>query len=572
MKKLTTNVVLWLLSLFTLIIALGGFSENTVTGVLFLVAAILTNPIFLKIMRKHHLHLKKRFYIPAVIFIWLLGAYTIPTSESSDTVQMQEAEETAETDVILDDTVEDMAVESDSVVDIADEPVTPDALSNLSIHFIDVGQGDATLIMCDSHAMLIDTGDNSKGTTLQLYLNKQGIDKLDYLVLTHPDADHIGGADVIITKFDIGNIFMSDYTEDTKTYKEVLDALNQKNESWSMPSVGDTYTLGDAAFTILAPLDTYSSTNDSSVALMLTHGENKFLFTGDCSENAENDLIAGGQNLSANVYQVGHHGSRYSSSQDFMDAISPTYAVISCGEDNSYGHPSAEVLNRFRAMGIQVFRTDEQGSIVATSDGTEITWNCAPSETWKAGESTMSASAASQNSSSKTDDTSNSDKQKSTADSSAAASNKQDTTITANEPAAADNPTTTDSQGTPSADKSAAADIQSASSADKSVTIGAQDTSSTDSTTTSDSPNTAPADTAPSSSGTTLSGSSGSGTNPFETGTSPGAGLYIGNKNNGKLHRSTCNKLPKNENQAIFNTREEAVAAGYNDPCKLCKP
>lgn len=589
MKKITTNVILWLFSLFTLLLALGGFSENSLAGIFFLITAVLTNPIFLKILRKLGLHFKKIIYIPAVILIWFLGVYAIPTPESSDSAQTPETETSAESDVMSNDiadeadSVGDLADETDTVKDIADETdtikdtvddtdaiedtadwtdavedmadkadsVSEDELSDLSIHFIDVGQGDATLIMCDSHAMLIDTGDNSKGTTLQLYLNKQGVDKLDYLVLTHPDADHIGGADVIITKFDIDNIFMSDYTEDTKTYREVLDALKQKNESWSMPAVGDTYALGDAAFTILAPLDTYSSTNDSSIALMLTHGENKFLFTGDCSEDAEDDLVADGQNLSADVYQVGHHGSRYSSSQNLMDAVSPTYAVISCGEDNSYGHPSAEVLNRFRAMGIQVFRTDEQGSIVATSDGTDITWNCAPSDTWKAGESTMSASAASQGTSSKTDNTVNSDIQKSSADKNAAASKTQDTTTIVNEPAS---------------------DTQNASSANKATATDAQSASATDSPTISDTPKTAPADTAPSSSGTTVSGSSGSGTNPFETGTSPGAGLYIGNKNNGKLHRSTCNKLPKEKNQAIFDTREEAVAAGYNDPCKLCKP
>lgn len=532
MKKITFNVILWLFSLFTLLLALVGFSESILAGILFLAAAVFTNPIFLKILRTHRIRYKKIFYIPFIFLIWFSGIYAFPTSESNDSAQTQESGTTAESNVISDDIVEDITDEPYSVEDMTDEPysVSDAELSDLSIHFIDVGQGDATLIMCDSHAMLIDTGNNTKGTTLQLYLNKQGVDKLDYLVLTHPDADHIGGADVIITKFDIDKIFMSDHTEDTKTYKEVLDALKQKNEGWSMPAVGDTYSLGDAAFTILAPLDTYSTTNDSSIALMVTHGENKFLFTGDCSENAEDDLVADGQSLSADVYQVGHHGSRYSSSQALMDAVSPTYAVISCGEDNSYGHPSAEVLNRFRAMGIQVFRTDEQGSIVATSDGTEITWNCAPSDTWKAGESTMSASAASQSSNSKTDNAVNSDKQKSSADSSAAASNTQDTTTVVNEPATTDNATVADSQ------------------------------------------NTAPADTAPSSSGTTLSDSSGSGTNPFETGTSPGAGLYIGNKNNGKLHRSTCHKLPKNENQAIFDTREEAVAAGYNDPCKLCKP
>lgn len=379
-----TYAILWLLSLFILMPAFAGFSVSILSGILFLAAAVMINPIFLKFLRGRGLRLKKIHYIPAVFLIWLCGIFTFPASKSSVPANPQEARPTADSvEVSVADSVVLTDMPADADDDIEDTSCRPDILSELSIHFIDVGQGDATLIQCDGHAMLIDTGDNSKGTAIQLYLTKQGIEKLDYLVLTHPDADHIGGADVIITKFDIDHIFMSDYAQDTRTYDDVLEALRYKNESWSMPSAGDTYALGDADFTILAPLNTYDNANDSSIALMLTHGEKKFLFTGDCSENAEKDLVAGGQNLSADVYQVGHHGSRYSSSQTFMDAVSPTYAVISCGENNSYGHPGAEVLNRFRAMGIQVFRTDEQGSIVATSDGTDITWNCEPSDTWK---------------------------------------------------------------------------------------------------------------------------------------------------------------------------------------------
>ena len=275
--------------------------------------------------------------------------------------------------------------------------------SELTVHFIDVGQGDSTLIQIGGHFMLIDAGDNSKGTALQLYLQKQGVEKLDYLILTHPDADHIGGADVIITKFEIGQILMPDYPADTRTYNDVLDAMKQKQMQYIIPAAGNTYMLGDActaedsadgtpstegsaSFTILAPLASYDNANDSSIALLLTHGQNRFLFTGDCEETAEADIVNSGQDIHANVYQAGHHGSRTASSQLFMDAVAPEYAVISCGEDNSYGHPHAEVLNRFRSLGIKVFRTDEQGTVTATSDGTRITWNCAPSDTWKAGE------------------------------------------------------------------------------------------------------------------------------------------------------------------------------------------
>lgn len=264
--------------------------------------------------------------------------------------------------------------------------VSGEEASGLEVHFIDVGQGDATLIKADGHAMLIDSGENDKGTAVQLYLKKQGVDRLDYLVLTHTDSDHIGGADVIISKFEIGQIFLSDFKKDNKTYRELMDSMKNRNMTFSTPQVGAEYELGNTVFTIIAPNDTYDDPNNSSIALIVDYGENSFLFSGDCEEEAERDILENGMNLDVDVYQVGHHGSKSSSTEEFLDAMSPEYAVISCEEKNSYGHPHAKTLNNLRARGIRVFRTDEQGSIVAYSDGTDITWNCSPSDTWQAGE------------------------------------------------------------------------------------------------------------------------------------------------------------------------------------------
>lgn len=257
----------------------------------------------------------------------------------------------------------------------------------LTIHFIDVGQGDATLIESDGHYMLIDAGNNDKGTTVQLYLMQQGVTTLDYVIGTHPDADHIGGLDVVIYKFDCQNIFLPDVSHDTRTYEDVINAIGEKNYSITYPNVGDTYSLGDATFTILAPNDDYGTDlNDWSIALLLENGEHRFLFSGDAGLDAEEDILANGIDISADVYKVAHHGSKTATSADFLNAISPSYAVISVGAGNSYGHPDAEVLNQLRAAGVQVFRTDEQGTITVTSDGTALTWNCSPSESWKAGE------------------------------------------------------------------------------------------------------------------------------------------------------------------------------------------
>lgn len=265
----------------------------------------------------------------------------------------------------------------------------------MEVHFLDVGQGDSTLITCDGHAMLIDAGDDTKGTAIQNYLKKQNIKSLDYLILTHPDADHIGGAPVIITKFDITKVFVSNFEKDNKTYRKLIQALDDKRLKAITPAVNSKYSLGTAEFTILAPNDTYDTPNDSSIALLLKNGKNTFLFTGDAESEAEKDILSTGIDISADVYKVGHHGSRTSTSKKFFQAVDPTYAVISCGEGNSYGHPHAETLNTLRTNGVAVYRTDEDGTIIATSDGKTISFNVPASETWKAGEPTGNSAKSS---------------------------------------------------------------------------------------------------------------------------------------------------------------------------------
>ncbi len=264
--------------------------------------------------------------------------------------------------------------------------IIPSQESELQVHFLDVGQGDCTLITCDGEAMLIDAGDNDQGTKIQLYLEKQGISELKYVIGTHPDADHIGGLDVILYKFDCQTILMPQISSDTAEYRDVVDTMEHRGYQNTPPVVGDTYWLGSAEFTVISPGRVYSDTNNSSVAILLQYGSHSFLFTGDAEQEAENDMVNSGIFLHADVYQAGHHGSSTSSSEAFLNAVSPQYAVISCAEGNSYGHPHAEIMDRLRSMGVLVYRTDEQGTIVAVSNGENLQWNCRPSETWKSGE------------------------------------------------------------------------------------------------------------------------------------------------------------------------------------------
>ena len=258
--------------------------------------------------------------------------------------------------------------------------------SEMEVHYINVGQGDSTLIKCGSEAMLIDAGDDTQGTNIRYYLRKQNVKALKYLVLTHPDSDHIGGAPSVIENVSVGAVYVSDFDKDTKTSEKVDEALKQEGITPEVPSPGQTEELGTAKVRFLAPCGEYEDANDSSVALKVTDGNKSFLFTGDAETEAEHDMIASGEDLRADVYKAGHHGSRNASSEAFLKAVQPSCVVISCGEGNKYGHPSSEAMNRFRSDGLKVYRTDEQGTIVAETDGRSIKWNMSPSDTWRSGE------------------------------------------------------------------------------------------------------------------------------------------------------------------------------------------
>lgn len=263
----------------------------------------------------------------------------------------------------------------------------PTVTSKMEVHFMDVGQGDATLITCGEHAMLIDAGPDEKGTAIQLYLQKQGISSLDYIVITHYDTDHAGGADVILQKFDCQTIIMPDYVQDNTAYRNIIQVMKGKNYKFTTPVAGTEYMLGDAKITLLSPVGAYTDdANNNSICLRVDHGTNSFLFTGDADSSIEKALMASGQNLDVDVFKIAHHGSKYSNSEEFIKKISPKYAVISCGANNSYYHPHAAVLNILRAEGISTYRTDEQGLVLATSKDNTITFNMSPSTTWKAGE------------------------------------------------------------------------------------------------------------------------------------------------------------------------------------------
>jgi len=249
----------------------------------------------------------------------------------------------------------------------------------LEVHFIDVGQGDSILIKQNGHNMLIDAGDNKYGQTVVNYLKENGVKKLDYVIGTHPHADHIGGLDDVIYAFDVEKVFLPNITHTTKTFEDLLIAIQSKNLNITVPEVGGVYELGDASFKILAPANSYyDNLNNFSIVIRLEYGNNSFLFTADAEDVLEVEMLNSGYNLKSDVLKVGHHGSNTSTTASFLNAINPKYAVIQLASNNEYGHPSAEVISRLREKNIEIYRNDLDGTIVAKSDGNSIKFNKKP--------------------------------------------------------------------------------------------------------------------------------------------------------------------------------------------------
>lgn len=277
----------------------------------------------------------------------------------------------------------------DSVEARTSSTVADMAADTMEVHFLDVGQADSILIKTSSSAMLVDAGKNEDGEKVVSYLQQQGIERLDYVIGTHPHEDHIGGLDNVIRSFEVGEVILPEKTHTSRTYMDVLLAIQDKGLSITLASAGQEYPLGNAFFTILSPkegVDYGDEMNNWSVGIRVANGQNCFVMTGDAEHDAEEDILNSGLELKADVWKAGHHGSETSNSDALLQEVNPQYAVISCGRDNQYGHPDFSVLQKFSEKGIQVYRTDEQGTIIASSDGTTITWNVGESTSMKAGD------------------------------------------------------------------------------------------------------------------------------------------------------------------------------------------
>lgn len=279
---------------------------------------------------------------------------------------------------------------TNEAVPIAEEPNAPGQSENVTeteapkdttdysehsfaVHYIDVGQGDAALVLCDDKTMLIDGGKPHASSIIYTYLKNLNIDYLDYIVASHADDDHIGGLSAPLAKMKVGNVLAPETEADTRSYESLKNKTAEQGLTIAHPKPGESLDFGSSTIEFYGPItESESDRNNGSIVMKIIYGDTSFLFTGDAEREEEQEILSAGYDLSATVLKVGHHGSKNSTTYPFLREIMPKYAVISVG-DNNYGHPTEDTLSRLRDADVKVYRTDMQGDIVATSDGKTVT-------------------------------------------------------------------------------------------------------------------------------------------------------------------------------------------------------
>ncbi len=252
----------------------------------------------------------------------------------------------------------------------------------LRVHFIDCGQGDAALILLpNGQNIMIDTGTYQSEIYVSEYLKSLKINKIDSLILSHTHSDHIGGAAEIIDVFDVGRVIMPDISHlddseypNSPSFEKLLKKIDNSNLTLTVSDAGDIFNYDDVKVRVLSPFKEYKSQNNTSLVIRLEYGNTSFLFTGDSEKEVENDILKSeySEYLSADVLKIAHHGSSTSSTEKYINKINPSYAIISCGEDNDYGHPHRETVALLNKLKIQTYRTDKDGTVIISSNGNDI--------------------------------------------------------------------------------------------------------------------------------------------------------------------------------------------------------
>lgn len=273
----------------------------------------------------------------------------------------------------------------------ANRPAPSVSGQGLWVHYLDVGQADCALLECDGEYILIDGGNIGDSAQVVSYLEQAGVEELKAVICSHAHEDHVGGLPGVLAVYPTAAVYAPTRTYASDCYDDFVYYTDQQGLSITIPTVGDTLTFGQARVEVLGPVKSYPETNDTSLVLMVRYGDSEFLFTGDMEITAEADLLESGADLKADVLKVGHHGSDTSTSYRFLYEADPDHAIISVGEGNKYGHPSDQILSRLEDAEVTVYRTDRLGTVVAHSDGKEITvtWQTDTQPQVPAGEDTV---------------------------------------------------------------------------------------------------------------------------------------------------------------------------------------
>ncbi len=274
---------------------------------------------------------------------------------------------------------EETPAETSAATNAATEAAAPISGNGMTIHFIDVGQADCALVECDGQYMIIDGGNVEDGQMVVSYLKQMGVETLSAVVCSHAHEDHVGGLPAVLSVFKAETVYSPVDSYSTKVFRNFLSKTEDQGLSVTIPAPGDRFSLGSATVTVLGPVQEYDDPNETSLILKVSYGDSDFLFTGDMETGAENDMMdhwGEGFDWNVEVLKVGHHGSETSTGYRFLYYTNPTYGVISVGEDNEYGHPHEASMSKLRDAEVVMLRTDKLGHVIATTDGTEIsfTW------------------------------------------------------------------------------------------------------------------------------------------------------------------------------------------------------
>ena len=320
--------------------------------------------------------------------------------ESLSTTTTSDAESTSQSGYSSDSDIDGETLlgseaqsENASPLPVSSEASSGSVASEMKVHFLDVGQGAAVLFQIGDKVLVFDGGDRETSSFVVSYLKKQAVSQVDVMIASHYDADHINGLVGILNVFPIKQVYDANYTTDTRVYLSFKKYIQDHSIPEDVPGMRQSIQVGEATVTFIAPKSYgHSEVNDDSICIRVQFGQTSFVIMGDPSADAEQQILS--QDLASDVFYASHHGSNGSNSKTLLANVSPEYVVISSGADNSYGHPGDNTLNRIKATGAQLYRTDKQGTIVATSDGQSIQWSQDPCNDFTPGETTAATTIA----------------------------------------------------------------------------------------------------------------------------------------------------------------------------------